>query len=109
MSREKARLIEFLSCMHEKTCGMGRMDNGWLYRGLQLTTGATAGCSLSERVKSSVPERSLSNGTRDIDPTSYYGQAASRARSLVQVQDGPAGPKKRIEEASDSFMHVPLG
>ena len=33
----------------------------------------------------------------------------SRARSLVQVQDGPAGPKKRIEEASDSFMHVPLG
>ena len=33
----------------------------------------------------------------------------SRARSLVQVQDGPAAPSKRIEEASDSFMHAPLG
>ena len=30
-------------------------------------------------------------------------------RSLVQVQDGPAVPSKRIEEASDSFMHAPLG
>uniref|UniRef100_A0A6N2KFV3 Uncharacterized protein ycf68 n=1 Tax=Salix viminalis TaxID=40686 RepID=A0A6N2KFV3_SALVM len=29
--------------------------------------------------------------------------------SLVQVQDGPAAPKKRIEEASDSFIHAPLG
>ncbi|KAG9438716.1 hypothetical protein H6P81_021348 [Aristolochia fimbriata] len=29
--------------------------------------------------------------------------------SLVQVQDGPAAPGKRIEEASDSFMHAPLG
>nr|VVW86473.1 unnamed protein product [Nymphaea colorata] len=25
------------------------------------------------------------------------------------VQDGPAVPGKRIEEASDSFMHAPLG
>lgn len=33
----------------------------------------------------------------------------SRARSLVQVQDGPAAPGKRIEEASDYFMHAPLG
>ena len=33
----------------------------------------------------------------------------SRARSLVQVQDGPAAPKKRIEEVSDYFMHAPLG
>ncbi|KAM2275141.1 hypothetical protein ACFXTI_033726, partial [Malus domestica] len=32
-----------------------------------------------------------------------------RARSLVQVQDGPAAPRKRIEEAFDSFMHAPLG
>ncbi|KAK5819035.1 hypothetical protein PVK06_023991 [Gossypium arboreum] len=24
-------------------------------------------------------------------------------------QDGPAAPRKRIEEASDSFMHAPLG
>ncbi|KAD4981694.1 hypothetical protein E3N88_18365 [Mikania micrantha] len=24
-------------------------------------------------------------------------------------QDGPAAPGKRIEEASDSFMHAPLG
>jgi hypothetical protein len=29
--------------------------------------------------------------------------------SLGQVQDGPATPRKRIEEASDSFMHTPLG
>nr|GMD09116.1 ATP synthase subunit beta, chloroplastic-like [Ipomoea batatas] len=33
----------------------------------------------------------------------------SRARSLVQVQDGPAAPGKRIEEVSDYFMHAPLG
>ncbi|KAK5783686.1 hypothetical protein PVK06_038199 [Gossypium arboreum] len=32
-----------------------------------------------------------------------------QARSLVQVQDGPTAPRKRIEEASDSFMHAPLG
>ncbi|KAK2633447.1 hypothetical protein Ddye_032619 [Dipteronia dyeriana] len=25
------------------------------------------------------------------------------------IQDGPAAPRKRIEEASDSFMHAPLG
>ncbi|KAK5785812.1 hypothetical protein PVK06_040431 [Gossypium arboreum] len=31
------------------------------------------------------------------------------ARSLVQVQDGPATPRKIIEEAYDSFMHAPLG
>ncbi|PPS12960.1 hypothetical protein GOBAR_AA07681 [Gossypium barbadense] len=30
-------------------------------------------------------------------------------RSLVQVQDGPATPRKIIEEAYDSFMHAPLG
>ena len=30
-------------------------------------------------------------------------------RSLGQVQDGPAVPGKRIEEASDYFMHAPLG
>eukprot|EP00536_Pseudo-nitzschia_multiseries_P013131 jgi/Psemu1/34271/gm1.34271_g len=29
--------------------------------------------------------------------------------SLVQVQDGPAAPGKRIEEASDYFRHAPLG
>ncbi|GMI93948.1 hypothetical protein HRI_003064100 [Hibiscus trionum] len=28
--------------------------------------------------------------------------------SLLQVQDGPAAPRKRIEEASYSFMHAPL-
>ncbi|KAI9123617.1 hypothetical protein K1719_004917 [Acacia pycnantha] len=33
----------------------------------------------------------------------------TRARSLVQVQDDPAVPRKRIEEASDSFMHASLG
>ncbi|KAL3528091.1 hypothetical protein ACH5RR_012747 [Cinchona calisaya] len=33
----------------------------------------------------------------------------SWARSLVQVQDGPAAPRKRIEEASDYFMHALLG
>ncbi|PHT74812.1 hypothetical protein T459_22089 [Capsicum annuum] len=33
----------------------------------------------------------------------------TRARYLVQVQDGPAAPGKRIEEASDYFMHAPLG
>ncbi|KAI3490044.1 hypothetical protein L1887_45810 [Cichorium endivia] len=26
-----------------------------------------------------------------------------------RIQDGPAAPGKRIEEASDSFMHAPLG
>ncbi|PON55143.1 Aminotransferase class IV [Parasponia andersonii] len=31
------------------------------------------------------------------------------ARSLVQVQNGPVVPRKRIEEAFDSFMHAPLG
>ncbi|GMI77326.1 hypothetical protein HRI_001401900 [Hibiscus trionum] len=36
-------------------------------------------------------------------------QILAMARSLVQVQDGPAAPRKRIEEASDSFMHAPLG
>ncbi|PPD70747.1 hypothetical protein GOBAR_DD32373 [Gossypium barbadense] len=25
------------------------------------------------------------------------------------ARDGPAAPRKRIEEASDSFMHAPLG
>ncbi|GKB03985.1 hypothetical protein Tco_0832128, partial [Tanacetum coccineum] len=35
-------------------------------------------------------------------------QRLAMARSLVQVQDGPAAPGKRIEEASDSFMHAPL-
>ncbi|PHT34489.1 hypothetical protein CQW23_26289 [Capsicum baccatum] len=33
----------------------------------------------------------------------------AQARSLVQVQDGPAASGKRIEEASDYFMHAPLG
>ncbi|PWA51063.1 hypothetical protein CTI12_AA466930 [Artemisia annua] len=33
----------------------------------------------------------------------------SWVKSLVQVQDGLAAPGKRIEEASDSFMHAPLG
>ncbi|KAD6795827.1 hypothetical protein E3N88_06723 [Mikania micrantha] len=28
---------------------------------------------------------------------------------VYEVQDGPAAPGKRIEEASDSFMHAPLG
>ena len=32
-----------------------------------------------------------------------------RVWSLVQVQDGPEVPRKRIEEASNSFMHGPLG
>jgi hypothetical protein len=41
-----------------------------------------------------------------IDGLYFIG---NRARSLVQVQDGPAAPGKRIEEASDSFMHTPLG
>ncbi|KAK8554273.1 hypothetical protein V6N13_073186 [Hibiscus sabdariffa] len=36
-------------------------------------------------------------------------QILAMARSLVQVQDGPAAPRKRIEEASNSFMHAPLG
>ncbi|GFP94861.1 uncharacterized protein ycf68 [Phtheirospermum japonicum] len=31
------------------------------------------------------------------------------ARSLVQVQDDPAAPGKRIQEASDYFMHDLLG
>jgi hypothetical protein len=33
----------------------------------------------------------------------------SRVRSLVQVQNDPTAPSKRIEEASDSFMHALLG
>ncbi|KAF8413017.1 hypothetical protein HHK36_000991 [Tetracentron sinense] len=35
--------------------------------------------------------------------------AAARARSLVQVQDDLTAPVKITEEASDSFMHAPLG
>ncbi|PHU07620.1 hypothetical protein BC332_24109 [Capsicum chinense] len=37
------------------------------------------------------------------------GRYPMRVRSLVQVQDGPTAPPKRIEEASDYFMHAPLG
>ncbi|KAK5834579.1 hypothetical protein PVK06_018461 [Gossypium arboreum] len=29
--------------------------------------------------------------------------------AISRAQDGPAAPRKRIEEASDSFMHAPLG
>ena len=28
---------------------------------------------------------------------------------MIQVEDGPAAPSKRIEEAFDFFMHAPLG
>ncbi|PPD66779.1 hypothetical protein GOBAR_DD36340 [Gossypium barbadense] len=38
--------------------------------------------------------------------TGYLGRGF---RHTVTVADGPAAPRKRIEEASDSFMHAPLG
>ncbi|PPS18495.1 hypothetical protein GOBAR_AA02080 [Gossypium barbadense] len=41
--------------------------------------------------------------------TWWLNSTAVTILSLVQVQDGPAAPRKRIEEASDSFMHAPLG
>nr|GEV74342.1 ATP synthase subunit beta, chloroplastic [Tanacetum cinerariifolium] len=43
-------------------------------------------------------------GNRHTWRAQYNGEL-----SLVQVQDGPAAPGKRIEEASDSFMHASLG
>ncbi|PPD69240.1 hypothetical protein GOBAR_DD33881 [Gossypium barbadense] len=46
-------------------------------------------------------------GNKHTSRAQYNGELY--AASLVQVQDGPAAPRKRIEEASDSFMHDPLG
>nr|GLL16987.1 hypothetical protein CQW23_34938 [Ipomoea trifida]GLL16991.1 hypothetical protein CQW23_34938 [Ipomoea trifida]GLL25348.1 hypothetical protein CQW23_34938 [Ipomoea trifida]GLL25350.1 hypothetical protein CQW23_34938 [Ipomoea trifida]GLL25353.1 hypothetical protein CQW23_34938 [Ipomoea trifida] len=52
--------------------------------------------------------RATMAGTKGRDPARVR-RFTSRARSLVQVQDGPAAPGKRIEEVSDYFMHAPLG
>ncbi|KAF4348549.1 hypothetical protein F8388_000228 [Cannabis sativa] len=40
--------------------------------------------------------------------TSTLGER-STTESCMLLQDGPAAPRKRIEEAFDSFMHAPLG
>ncbi|GKB59913.1 hypothetical protein Tco_0916099 [Tanacetum coccineum] len=38
------------------------------------------------------------------------GEQGTRSSAVQRkFQDGPAAPGKRIEEASDSFMHAPLG
>ncbi|PHT42930.1 ATP synthase subunit beta, chloroplastic, partial [Capsicum baccatum] len=54
------------------------------------------------------PPRLLSS-RESLHPLSVYGQLSLEHRSLVQVQDGPAAPRKRIEEASDYLMHALLG
>ncbi|KAK8680896.1 hypothetical protein V6N13_109834 [Hibiscus sabdariffa] len=44
------------------------------------------------------------------DPEMWIIQGTLAWRtSPVRTGDGPAAPRKRIEEASDSFMHAPLG
>ena len=55
-------------------------------------------------------EERRSEARATIDPIGQTEETTlARTFGRVQVQDGPAAQGKRIEEASDFFMHAPLG
>ncbi|KAK9003443.1 hypothetical protein V6N11_061007 [Hibiscus sabdariffa] len=53
-------------------------------------------------------DSSMCSSAPDPEMWIIQGTLAWRT-SPVRTEDGPAAPRKRIEEASDSFMHAPLG
>ncbi|KAK8640564.1 hypothetical protein V6N13_008316 [Hibiscus sabdariffa] len=53
-------------------------------------------------------DSSMCSSTLEPEMWIIQGTLAWRT-SPVRTEDGPAAPRKRIEEAYDSFMHAPLG
>ncbi|MCE5166111.1 hypothetical protein HAX54_014869, partial [Datura stramonium] len=74
------------------------------YSSLKIEMGA--GLKKDVKVSRVGPEGSLNAFYFHIKVVS---QRFPRVRYLVQVQDCPAAPGKRLEEESEYFVHAPLG